>query len=86
MTELIDAQCPVCCELLEDFRSVDTTRPPSAGAWAICCHCAEVLRFRTAPDGLALRRTTLAERSSREAPTGLEDALRIVLAKLPSRH
>lgn len=86
----IDATCPVCQTLLEDFRRVDDScdREPSIGAWAICLHCAEVLRFAAERDGaLTLRPTTLAERSGSEAPDNLDDALRIVLAGLPrQRH
>lgn len=80
--------CPACKEWLEDFRGVgvDSERPPRAGAWAICVHCAEVLRFADSIDdrgrGLTLRRTTLAERSSAEAPDALDDALRVVVARL----
>lgn len=84
----IDTTCPVCDSRLEDFHSVDSSdRAPIDGAWAICVHCAEVLRFEHARAGaLVLRRTTLAERSGPEAPDNLDDALRVVLARLPRRH
>lgn len=70
------------------MRAVATPNsPPRAGAWAICLHCAEVLRFADSATGLTLRRTTLSERSGPEAPDGLEAALRIAVAKLvPRRH
>lgn len=89
MSQGIDAHCPACQTLLEDFRGVeDGERSPSVGAWAICVHCAEVLRVAAASDdgALTLRRTTLAERSGAEAPDNLADALRVVLARLPHRH
>jgi hypothetical protein len=84
------ARCPACGEWLQDFHCVDdSSRRPLAGAWAICVHCAEVLRFADSIDargrGLTLRRTTLAERSSAEAPDALEHALRVVVARLPRR-
>lgn len=85
----IDATCPSCAAQLGEFRAVDDAdRAPIDGAWAICVHCAEVLRFAQDDNGaLVLRCTTLDERSGPEAPDNLDDALRVTLARLPrSRH
>jgi hypothetical protein len=83
----ISASCPACGSPLDTYNGVDDDAAPCTGSWAICEQCAEVLRVVRADSGaLTLRRTTLLERSGPEAPPNLEQALRIVLARLPRRH